>query len=402
MGNNEGLTGGVEVSVPIAMTMAAFTAIAWINVTELNIHIFVRFKVYRSLYFWALLISSWGTFLHAISFLFKFFMVIRNGWVSSTLITIGWYCMVTGQSLVLYSRLNLIEDRSRVLRFVLYMIIADVFLLHVPTTVLTFGSNSSDAARYAYPYTIMEKIQMTGFFLQESIISGIYVYNAVRIFKPVQAFRKRRIRRIMLHLAAVNILIILMDVALLTTEYLNLYDIQTTFKAMIYSIKLKLEFAILTDLIGWSRGDASFNSAALSQPGQEGSRVSRPYVSFGGEAAEEKMENGVQYNPSSTSKVGYSCGAIGREYWEKKHTTQGSGSMKTTEVFVETTTRDLGSAETIASDCELPIMPFEGEKEESTHALTGSIATFNRPSYAQQPSFSPRPSSEIHFVGKGS
>ena len=378
------------------MTMAAFTAIAWFNVTELNVLIFVRFKVYRSLYFWALLISSWGTFLHAISFLFKFFLVIRNGWATSTLITIGWWAMVTGQSLVLYSRLNFIENRVRILRFVVCMIVIDFFLLHLPTTVLTFGSNSSAAAKYTGPYAIMEKIQMTGFFFQESIISGIYVYNAIRIFKPAQAFRKRRIRKIMLHLAAINVLIVLMDVALLTTEYLNLYDIQTTFKAMIYSIKLKLEFAILTDLIGWSRGDASFHSAALSQPGRNLSRVSRPYVAFGG-GADQRLEDGLQY----ASKVGYSCRAVGTDHWEQKNATQGAGVMKTTEVVVETT-RDLGSAGTAISDCGFPVIPVEGEKDSLTHALTGSTMVSAQLSYAQQGSFSPRSSSEIQFAKKGS
>ena len=377
--------------------MAAFTAIAWFNVTELNILIFVRFKVYRSLYFWALLISSWGTFLHAISFLFKFFLVIKNGWAASVCITLGWWLMVTGQSVVLYSRLNLIEHRKRILDAVLCMIIADFFLLHIPTTVLTFGSNSSASARYTGPYAIMEKIQMTGFFIQESIISGIYVYNAIRIFKPAQAFRKKRIRRIMFHLAAVNVLIILMDVALLTTEYLNLYDIQTTFKAMIYSIKLKLEFAILTDLINWSRGDAS-QSGPLSQPGQNLSKVARPYASFGA-GADKRVENGFQYDPSHRSKVSYSCGATGKEFWEQKDVTPGPGVMKTTEVVV---TRDLDSSETATMDCELPIMPFEDDKDTLAHALTGSTTISTRQIHSKDPSFSPRPSSEIQFAKRGS
>ena len=381
------------------MTMAAFTAIAWFNVTELNILIFVRFKVYRSLYFWALLISSWGTFLHAISFLFKFFLVIKNGWAASVCITLGWYLMVTGQSVVLYSRLNLIEQRKRVLDAVLIMIIVDAFLLHIPTTVLTFGSNSSASARYTGPYAVMEKIQMTGFFVQESIISGIYVYNAIRIFKPAQAFRKKRIRRIMLHLAAVNVLIILMDVSLLTTEYCNLYDIQTTFKAMIYSIKLKLEFAILTDLINWSRGDASFNhSGGPSQPGQNLSRVTRPYASFG-QGADKRVENGLQYDPSNRSKVGYSCGATGKEFWEQKNATPGPGVMKTTEVVV---TRDLDSSETATMDCELPIIPFEEDKDHLSHVFSGSTTISTTPVYSKDTSYSPRPSSEIQFASKGS
>jgi uncharacterized membrane protein YesL len=69
----------------------------------------------------------------------KFFQVWKNNYVSVAFITIGWYAMVTGQSLVLYSRLHLVVHDKQRIKWVLYMIIIDVFLFHVPTTVLTFG-----------------------------------------------------------------------------------------------------------------------------------------------------------------------------------------------------------------------------------------------------------------------
>ena len=52
--------------------------------------------------------------------------------------------MITGQSLVLWSRLHLIvsgEHGDKILRRTKWMIIIDAFILHIPTTVLTFGSN---------------------------------------------------------------------------------------------------------------------------------------------------------------------------------------------------------------------------------------------------------------------
>jgi uncharacterized membrane protein YesL len=69
----------------------------------------------------------------------KFFQVWKNNYVSVTFITIGWYAMVTGQSLVLYSRLHLVVRDKEKIKWVLWMIIVDVFLFHFPTTVLTFG-----------------------------------------------------------------------------------------------------------------------------------------------------------------------------------------------------------------------------------------------------------------------
>ena len=104
------------------------------------------------------------------------------------------------------------------------------------------------AAFFTTPYSIMEKIQVTAFCIQEFIISGLYVYATRKILKPGETFQKKRTRQVMLHLIYVNILVILMDITLLCTEYANLYDIQITFKGTLYSIKLRLEFAVLNQL----------------------------------------------------------------------------------------------------------------------------------------------------------
>jgi hypothetical protein len=137
--SDNGITGGLQTTLPIAMTVSAFTAIAWYNVVELNVMIWMTFRRRSGLYFYSLLASSWGIFIYALAFLMKFFQVWQNNYVSVALITVGWYAMVTGQSLVLYSRLHLVVRDIRKIRWVLYMIIIDVFLFHFPTTVLTFG-----------------------------------------------------------------------------------------------------------------------------------------------------------------------------------------------------------------------------------------------------------------------
>lgn len=138
--NNNGITGGLQqTTLPIAMTLSAFTAIAWYNVVDLNVVIWMTFKRRHGLYFYSLLASSWGILIFSLAFLMKFFQVWKNDYLSVTLITIGWYAMVTGQSLVLYSRLHLVVRDKRRIRWVLYMIIIDVFLFHFPTTVMTFG-----------------------------------------------------------------------------------------------------------------------------------------------------------------------------------------------------------------------------------------------------------------------
>lgn len=246
---SNGITGGYTGhDLGLQIAMGTFIGIAWYNAIELIALIFVTFRNYRGLYFWSLLISSaFGVVPYSVGFLIKFFQLTSATWLSVTLLTVGWYAMVTGQSMVLYSRLHLLNRNPKVLRPVLYMIIIDAIVLHTPTTVLTYGSNfASSNHHYVDGYNVMEKIQMTGFCLQEFILSGIYIYETIVLLR---ANPERGRRKIMYQLIAINLIIILMDIALLVVEYKNIYVIETTLKGAIYSIKLKLEFAVLGQLI---------------------------------------------------------------------------------------------------------------------------------------------------------
>ena len=79
-------------------------------------------------------------------------------------------------------------------------------------------------------YNVMEKVQMTAFCIQEFTISSVYVYETRRFLKPSENFQKERTRRVMRNLLYVNVLLILMDITLLCTEYANLYEIQIALK----------------------------------------------------------------------------------------------------------------------------------------------------------------------------
>ena len=72
--------------------LAAGTAVAWVYAVELNITIMLTFKRRRGLYFWALLISSWGLSVHALGFILKFLVGV-NWALNITLISAGWVAM---------------------------------------------------------------------------------------------------------------------------------------------------------------------------------------------------------------------------------------------------------------------------------------------------------------------
>lgn len=228
-------------------TLFIFSAISFYNVVELVVLVLSTFRRWRGLYFWSLLISGcFGVIPYSLGFLLKFF-TSANSTLSVTMLSVGWWTMVTGQAFVLYSRLHLVLRDERILRRVLIMIIANVFFLHIPTTVLTYGSNVVDRSPvFVQGYNIMEKLQMTGFTIQEVIISGLYVWETVKLLRLGSDKDKQRI---MHQLVGINILIVLMDLALLGLEYASYYAVQITLKVAIYSLKLKLEFAVLGRLV---------------------------------------------------------------------------------------------------------------------------------------------------------
>ena len=236
----------IEYNLAQWMALSAFFAIAFYNVLELNISIFMTFKRRRGLYFWSLLASSWGVVFHELGFLLKLWQLTTNNYLSCTIITIGWWPMVTGQAIVLYSRLHLVVKEQYILKGVLVMICWNAVTLHIPTTVFTFGSSSPAWESFLVGFNYMERIQMTIFCIQEFVISGIYLWATRRLLRPIY---RGKTRAVMTQLIWINIVIILMDVALLAEEYQNNYDVEAPMKGMVYSIKLKLEFAVLTQLM---------------------------------------------------------------------------------------------------------------------------------------------------------
>ena len=111
----------------LKICIAFFLGLAMYNVVELLVLIFGTFQRFRGLYFWSLVVSSLGIVPYSLGFLFKYFNILRGGgkWFAVFLLTIGWYPMVTGQAIVLWSRLHLVVEGARgdkILRWTKWMI----------------------------------------------------------------------------------------------------------------------------------------------------------------------------------------------------------------------------------------------------------------------------------------
>lgn len=232
-----------------AHILTVFAAIAWYNAIELIILCFVSFKRRRGCYFWSLLVSSVSLFPQVLGFVLLFFTNV-NPSICVSLIIFSWYGMVTGQSMVLWSRLHLVLQNTKVLRGVLWMIVVDGILFHIPPTVLFYGRVSAPSV-FDRPYNIMERVQLVGFCVQEMVISGIYVWETIKLLRLRPRGRPHGILR---QLLAINIAILVLDVSVVVIEYVGFYAIQVMFKPVVYSVKLKLEYAILGKLVTIARG----------------------------------------------------------------------------------------------------------------------------------------------------
>ncbi|KAE8322655.1 hypothetical protein BDV39DRAFT_152752 [Aspergillus sergii] len=244
----EGLVGGYQGGLAVKILMVVFSSIALYNAIELIILIFLVFHQYAGLYFWAMLLSNvLGVIPHAVGFLLEFF---AKGplWFAVTLATIGFYFMVPGQSIVLYSRLHLVVQNLKVLRQVRYMIIFNTIVLLIPTTILTYTTIYVRTEPIIRGYNVMERMQLAWFCAQEILISCLYIWETINLLR-LRPDKDPGRRKIMYELITINVIIVLLDVALLVLEYVGFYALQTTLKAAVYSVKLKLEFAVLRKLV---------------------------------------------------------------------------------------------------------------------------------------------------------
>ena len=230
---------GLDAAVTIVRILFALSGVALYNSLELVILVFATFKRYNSLYFWSIFLSTVAIIPYTLGLLFKFFGVIPIDLISVTFVVIGWHFMVTGQSVVMYSRLHLVSSNQLLSRGVLLMIIINWFIGNVPTTVFAYAVNSRNPGPYMHVYGVWERLQLCLYFVQEALISGLYIFQIVKRLKHeqrpgTQASRqspwRKSSRNVMMHLIYVNVIIIFLDITLLVIEFVGHYEIQVLYK----------------------------------------------------------------------------------------------------------------------------------------------------------------------------
>ncbi|KAF2683446.1 hypothetical protein K458DRAFT_478336 [Lentithecium fluviatile CBS 122367] len=224
----------VQISCGISLLLTTFLGIALYNVIELTAPIFTTFKKIRGHYFCSLLVASWGIVPYVIGVYLKYFTLTSS------------------------------DGRAR---WVLYMIIINGILCHVSGFVLIYGTISPNPKPYLRHFPIYEKLQVTVFFVQEVIISSLYVYKTSNLLRILSGIQARGTRLVMRHLILANVIIILLDISLLALEYAEHYDVEVSLKATVYSVKLKMEFSVLNGLVDLFHS-GSREPSLSAQPGR--------------------------------------------------------------------------------------------------------------------------------------
>jgi hypothetical protein len=154
--------------------------------------------------------------------------------------------MVTGFSLVLYSRLHLLVQNSKLLRGLLLMIIMNALIFHPPVIIgaAYTGPNKKLFLRIAFSLEIF-------FALQEVGLAGLYVHSFIRLVKG--AYKEAKTRNVLAKLVFAEIVVFSTDVTLYVLLYMQYYLPREAIHPFAYGIKLKIEFVVLNSLVQYSQ-----------------------------------------------------------------------------------------------------------------------------------------------------
>ena len=248
---SDSVRAGAPPPMPLAFFgfATALMGIAFYLIIEVNVTVLRFFKKRGGLYFWCILVASWGTCLHTISFIIQWWVPGAPWVLCAAFGQFGWSFMVTAQSLVLYSRLHLVIRNHKILRGVLIMIITTSIAVEVPnwvTSWFAYDTELSVTELWTPRDNIMLRISQLVLFLQESTLSVLYIWGTVKILAPND---KINVRRIKWDLIAVNSFIIATDLVNVILTYANDHYAKEPIQNFSYAFKLRIEFAVLNQLM---------------------------------------------------------------------------------------------------------------------------------------------------------
>lgn len=232
--------------------IAVFTGLAIWSTLHLTVQILFFFKQYRGLYFWSLIITSWALSIREVGFLMRWVAPNVPWQFSLALAEAGWIGMVTGFSIVLWSRLQIITSNSLVMRGVLGMIVTNGFVFHSALVILQYGlaaASKSERGAWLRILNPFERIQITMFTVQEVIISGLYMRATYKLLQERIIHHADTTRKALLLLFVVQTVVIMLDIIVITLDLAGYFTLKAIIHSWVYGLKLELEFVVLNQLM---------------------------------------------------------------------------------------------------------------------------------------------------------
>jgi hypothetical protein len=154
------------------------------------------------------------------------------------------------------------------------MIVVNAVILLPLIVTMAFGHDTTIISpAFLRGYEIVENIQVLAFTLQECIVSGLYIWGTISLLKFTPEKRKRTL---MLQLFTINVILVIMDCAILGVQYSNHRIVQIGLKSLVSSFKIKLELAILGRLVSFVKGPSEGRHQSLHFEGEPSTPESTP------------------------------------------------------------------------------------------------------------------------------
>lgn len=230
------------------------------------------------------MITTWSLSLHAIGLLLMF-VGNPNQWrLQMGIFFTGWICMTTGFSLVLYSRLDLLDTTKRWKRPLLGMIVA-VTLISNPVTIAfeTVPALATNPMVLLNAWSVWHRVRPAIYLLEDVIISTVYIKAALGYVRSSRSSNAKwlssRENRQVVMLIGLQVFVWTLDLLILACSLARLYSLVDIVTSFVYALKLKLEFVFLDQLVALSgagqQAEADFTDPVLA-PFEPGTLIQSP------------------------------------------------------------------------------------------------------------------------------
>jgi len=182
--------------------------------------------------------------------------VLKDLWTGQWIQLVGWLLMVSGFTLVLYSRLYLVIINPRLRAILLPTILTIVVLTNFVVFLLIFVVNGLRVAHGNHSnkaYTAAWRLQLLSP-IEEAILAGLYVFFFVRLLKD-SSLEDSHFRKTTFYLLCIaQAIIIICDALIIVLNYKRLILLRTMLYPVLYAFKLEFEIVVLNRLIHITSG----------------------------------------------------------------------------------------------------------------------------------------------------